>query len=87
MMLAAVGSTGCLRPVDAIRLTGAILEVTAHVAVAAATSGRGREVRESSACCYTRENPTPVDEPVYRSMTECELSRGRRSPQPRPHAR
>ncbi len=71
-MLAAVGSTGCieaLKIADAsLRLTGAIVEIAA-----ATPSGNGG----SNACCYSRENPTPVEGAVDRPMSACELARGR----------
>lgn len=74
-VLPALLSTGCLSGLRAteaaLRVTGAVLEVAA---IAAASSpGDNR----SGACCYTRENPTPVEGSVDRPMSECELARGR----------
>src|SRR5262245_40013991 len=75
-MLAAVGSTGCiggLRMAEAsFRLVGAVVEVAAGAAAGSGGSNHG-----SDACCYSRENPTPVQGAVDRPMSECELARGR----------
>lgn len=74
-MLAAVGSTGCieaLKIADAsLRLTGAIIDI------AASGNGGSNGSQGSNACCYSRENPTPVEGAVDRPMSACELARGR----------
>lgn len=74
VMLATLGSTGCieaLRATDAVlRLSVAVVEVAA--AVSAADRGKGSEP-----CCYSRENPTPVEGAVDRPMSACEIARGR----------
>lgn len=74
VMLATLGSTGCieaLRATDAVlRLSVAVVEIAA--AASAADSGKGSEP-----CCYSREDPTPVEGAVDRPMSECELARGR----------
>lgn len=72
LALLALGSTGCI---EAIKITGALLEVAATAAVSRGGSPSGGG--SSSNCCYARENPTPVEGAVDRPMSECELSRGR----------
>jgi hypothetical protein len=71
-----IGSSGCLKGLD---VTLRVLDATARVAAATAPlwTAPSTSSADPGACCYVRENPTPVALPVDRSMTECEIARGR----------
>lgn len=86
LVLAAAGSTGCFRNARAVEATFGLAAAIIQVAAAAASDSggsrhtwtdHGKDHPQRDDCCYSRENPTPVDGPVDRPISECEIARGR----------